>query len=90
MTPTEKAKELVDKFRPMMYCYVGSEMLTNTFNEQEQIRNAKQCAIICADEVINYTLSEKKAELAMIVSGIVFPSHWREYWEDVKKEIEKL
>ena len=49
-TPEEKAKELIEFFRPLMYCYIGSEMLTNTFNERIQIKNAKECAKRVCDE----------------------------------------
>ena len=39
MTPKEKAKELVDRF-------------LNEQNDTEEISQAKQCALICVDEVI--------------------------------------
>lgn len=41
-TPKEKAKELIDKF----FDYVEA-MTSNQQNE-----NAKQCALICVDEII--------------------------------------
>jgi hypothetical protein len=44
MTPKEKAKELVDKFRLNILDYEGSGL--NTFK-------AKQCAIITVDEILN-------------------------------------
>lgn len=74
MTERETAQQLVDKYRPMMYCFVGSEMLTNTFNEPEQIRNAKQCALIAVDLILDEARPDR---------GFV-------YWQDVKKEIELL
>jgi hypothetical protein len=43
MTPKEKAKELVDKFRMNVLDYEGSGL--NTFK-------AKQCALIAVDEII--------------------------------------
>jgi hypothetical protein len=42
MTPKEKAKELVDKF----------------YNEVKYYEEAKQCALITVDEVINYCHAE--------------------------------
>lgn len=82
MTPQEKAEELVNKFRPMMYCYVGSEMLTNTFNEQEQIRNAKQCALICVEPMI-YFIESHNNEWYGWAEDL-------EFWQEVQHEIEKL
>jgi hypothetical protein len=60
MIPKEKAKELVESF---------------TFNCRE-CDNAKQCALICVDEILNAvtTIADKKYE----------------YWQEVKKEIELL
>ena len=65
MTAKDKAKELVDRF------------LGITYNWQA----AKQCALICVDEIIN-----------------TYPTPWssldidpqKEYWQEVKQEIEKL
>jgi hypothetical protein len=84
MTPKEKASELVDKFKPMMYCFVGSEMLTNSFNEQEQLRNAKECAIIVVKEIdrIIVKSTTKEDPYANLFA--------EEYWQEVIKEINKL
>ena len=41
--------KLRDKFLPKMYCYSGSEMLTNTYNKEVAEENAKECEQI-ADE----------------------------------------
>jgi len=45
MTPKEKAKELVENF----YCNID-------FNEcyQGSKTSAKQCALICVDEILNF------------------------------------
>lgn len=51
-TEKEKALELIEKFRPQCYCFLGSGMLTNTYDESVSTMNAKQCAIIAVDEMI--------------------------------------
>ena len=66
MTPKEKAKELVDKYK----FYLG--------NEQENIKEAKDCALIAVDEILD-----------AIVGTYDFDT-LNEYWQEVKQEIEKL
>ena len=63
MTAKEKAKELVDKF-------------LNEQNNTEEISEAKQCALICVDEVLDAVISiaDKKYE----------------FYTEVKQEINKL
>jgi hypothetical protein len=67
MTPKEKALELVNKFINYMV-----PPYTTTFD-------AKQCALIAVDEIINNVLV-----------GIDLASTWGNYWYEVKQEIEKL
>jgi len=59
MTPKEKAIELVNKY---LQIYDG------------RVKQAKQCALICCDEVLGYMGADR---------GIAF-------WNEVKQEIEKL
>jgi len=59
MSPKEKAKELFDKFSLGYY----------------HAENAKRCALIAVDEIIN--LDD-------------FSIEGRKYWKEVKQEIEKL
>ena len=61
-TPKEKAEELVEKFY---------ETLPQWVNMQD----AKQCAIIAVDEILNLDY---------------FSEEGREYWQEIKNEIEKL
>jgi hypothetical protein len=65
MTPKEKAIELVDKYK----FYLG--------NEQENIKEAKDCALIAVDEILNIKSVDKDYDLS-------------NYWLEVKQEIEKL
>lgn len=65
MTPKEKAEKLVQRFiyRTTSYVY---------------IEDAKQCALIAVDEMIDYLVSN-------LITGTLMT-----YWEEVKQEIEAL
>ena len=67
MTPAEKAKELVDKY----WIYLRANLLY----DDEAREDAKHCALIAVDEIINTRMS-----------GVEFFY----YWSKVKQEIEKL
>ena len=75
MIPKEKAKELLIKF---LY-YVES------FSFDQQNENAKQCALISVDEIINSNPSydDYGGNGWIIIDN-------SEYWKEVKNEIEKL
>ena len=77
MTSKEKAKQLVNKFRDFAD---GIDSETDRFSPNIEKKNAKQCALIVVDEIIEELLS-----------GIDF---WMErrikYWQEIKKEIELL
>ena len=68
MTPKERAEELVDKFILNVLDYDGSGL--NGFK-------AKQCALICVDEVINqyYEHTDNVNQ--------------HNFWQDVKDELNK-
>lgn len=68
MTPKEKAQELVDKFRNEITSFLGDNM--------KKI-NAKKCALIAVDEILNINSVDKDFSLSF-------------YWLDVKDEIENL
>ena len=53
MTPKEKANEIIENFKPYMYCYMGSGMLSNTYDPEIQLNNAKRCALIMVDGLIS-------------------------------------
>lgn len=72
MTPKEKAKELFGKFA--MY------LRANLMYDEEANEDAKQCALIAVDEIINtIEFSSQVDELSKT-----------NYWKEVKQEIEKL
>jgi len=87
MTPEEKAKELVEKFIPSVYCYIGSGMLTNSYDENVAKSNAKACALICIQVIID-ELEEVKQ---MVDDNLVYSINQRiSHYESVKNEINKL
>jgi hypothetical protein len=81
MTPKEKADELVLKFKKYAYYPKTNddEVFINQLNN-----NAKQCALIAVDEIINgYEFDILYIEHKRIMDNINF-------WDEVKQEIEKL
>jgi hypothetical protein len=66
MTAKDKAKELVDRFR------IGDRNMKS---------KAKQCALICVDEIIN-TYPTPWSSLDI--------DPQKEYWQEVEQEINKL
>jgi hypothetical protein len=67
MEPQEKAIELFDKYA--MY------LRANLMYDEEANEDAKQCAIIAVDEILELDN---------------FSVEGRDYWQEVKQEIEKL
>ena len=74
MTPKEKAKELVDKFLPFVD---WNDLLDVCTTRDWAIRNAKQCALITIDEVIQTYHSPMDDEQI-------------QEWQEVKQEINNL
>ncbi len=66
MTPKEKAKELVEKF-------------LNEQNNSEEVSEAKQCALICIDEIIS-ALENHKWQNQYVI----------DLYKELKQEINKL
>jgi hypothetical protein len=80
MKPKDKAKELVSKMKLKMPPLIiptistGERQLNCDFNLKGNYNNAKQCALIAVDEVIENSHTN------------VFTK----YWQEVKQEIENL
>tara|TARA_R110000851_G_scaffold302743_1_gene460114 strand:+ start:80 stop:343 length:264 start_codon:yes stop_codon:yes gene_type:complete len=87
MTPKEKAKELVERFLSLdMYDYEDYVY----WLEKE---NAKQCALICVDEILkaNEKISLKGLSETMQTNDILCQlTDNAMYWQEVKQEIIKL
>ena len=73
MTPKEKAQELTKKMYDLDILY----------------EDAKQCALIAADELIKYHDDLMDVVRYELPSNIVAVIPYK-YWDDVKQEIEKL
>ena len=72
MTPKEKAKDLVEKMRDEIPCHC---------DDWEQ---AKQCALIAVDEILNNFGSTAEGKHFYTAYSTL------EYWTAVKQEIENL
>lgn len=83
MSSKEKAKELVDKFIPNVYCHLGSGMLTNTYDDDVALINAKKQAKICVDEILKSKSKPNTNYTIEVLEDI-------EYWREVLTEIDKL
>lgn len=79
------AKELVDKF--MDYAY---DSHTGYPDDDVRLRNAKQCALICVDEMIKSCKETVKLyEGNGYIDSDISPQP-EDYWQEVRKEIKKL
>jgi hypothetical protein len=82
MTPKEKAKDLIFKF--LKY---STEECTDLHTGSPSVykwRNAKQCALIAVDELIEIAVQYEDALSASQTSD------YPEFLKEVKQEIEKL
>ena len=78
MTPKEKANELYDKFFD-----------TTVADITKAHRKAKQCAIIAVDEIIkSRPILPSKSTYYETVKDMYDDA--KDYWQEVKQEIEKL
>lgn len=74
MTPKEKAEELFNKYRNTIMSFLSDNM---------KDYNAQQCALIAVDEILQ--------ELDHLpFNDQDFGTFKMKYWQEVKKEIEKL
>ena len=83
MNPKEKAKELVESYE--MYAYSNTSHNSELFYKILR-QNAKQCAIICVDEIIK---ANPIVPLEFMLESEALDAA-REYWQQIKKEIELL
>jgi hypothetical protein len=73
MTPKEKANELVNRY--------AIYLRANLMYDEDAEEDAKQCALIAVDEILEDNVDDMSEELFDIRI---------EYWQEVKQEIEKL
>lgn len=84
MTPREKAKELLENFFQNGDKGLPKEATHINWN------CAKQCALICVDEIINVCPYVSKENCDTVEQIRAVDSQFITYWLDVKNEIEKL
>jgi hypothetical protein len=78
--------ELKEKFLDFVYCFMGSGMLTNTYDERIAEWNAKKCEIIADDFAIDFLEWCGKNEFTMFGDG-----NWRTglgLWFNTKELLE--
>jgi hypothetical protein len=70
MKATEQANQLIQKF----------ELIDREYRYQDELNlfEAKQCALICVDEITEY------------LEYILVPNPFTQYWKEVREEIENL
>lgn len=82
MNPKDKAKELIEAFLPNMYCFMGSGMLSNDYDFNVALNNAKACS----ERLIRNMYSELDE---------IYPNKdgkWgvrMDYWKEVSMEVFK-
>ena len=76
MTPEQKANDLIKKFEDYVNPYIGSGMLSNTYDDSAILFQSIKCAIVVCDEVINALDPYSLYEL--------------EYYTKVKQILEKM
>lgn len=79
MTAKEKAQELFNKFADIEHLGVYGEY-DGTWEWSSSLwrQQAKECALIAVEEVMVY------------LDQIMLPNPFKQYWEEVKHEIENL
>lgn len=77
-TNKDKSLELIEFFKPLVYCYIGSGMLSDDYDEKIVLENAKKCAIKCVSEIL-LEWSNETGRLGK-----------HKYWEEVLNEIKLL
>jgi len=96
MTPKEKAKELVERFiktERMCDCYCEhSPNDCDCVAKQTELESAKQCALICVDEIRKSLLIiEGMDGYDFEITGLNAEGSIKDiFWQKVKQEIEKL
>jgi hypothetical protein len=83
MTPKEKAQELFDKYYRLFNNFPNYQYVIENLNtiQDEKLYTTKECALIAVDEILKTNPYEWDGEdLNSTIN----------YWEEVKKEIEKL
>lgn len=85
MNPKEKALELIEKFKDKVNPYIGSGMLSNSYDDTTILYQSVKCALIVCDEaqeLLNKPMFQYKDSLL-----------WKaefEYWDKVRIELNRI
>lgn len=90
MTPQEKAIDLIDKYHLKVNVLYTQDSNPAVMNGAMTVNSSKQCALIAVDELIESFNSIYDASIRNIEKYSGAKYGMRDYWEEVKKEIEKL
>lgn len=80
MTPKEKAMELIELFHQCMYHDMGAGVMG-------YVNRARQCAVICCDELIK---DNETAKIAYDGYGAYEDRSDLAFWSEVKRELQRL
>ena len=82
MTPQEKAKELVDKFKQYSFFETDIDIKQDDLFKQ-QLQSAKQCALIAVDEILR-----AKPGGGYMTDVEYISTDSTKYWNEVREEIQ--
>lgn len=89
MKEKDKAIELVKKFKDHVNPYIGSGMLSNTFDNDAILWQSKKCALICIDNIIDSSPTKPlTGGYIELYSDMVYEAIF--FWERVKSFVENL
>jgi hypothetical protein len=91
MEPKEKAKEIVGKFvdQPINFPFIDTKDGQCIGSGYMTYQSAKQCALIAVEEILNANPHKWSPLDDVFIAETVLVSN-KEYWNEVKAEIEKL
>ena len=84
-----KAKELVDKFREEIYRGILSSANIDPAREKARNEKAKQCALICVDEILKLNTWVDE-DYQRDNPKLIDIEDTEEFWQKVKEKIQSL
>lgn len=81
---------LIEKFLPRMYCFMGSGMLSNTYDQKIAEDNAKECEEIADEFAIGFAewTCGRYVKLHNVWVGIYQDQRNRDNWKTTKELLE--
>ena len=92
LSAEERAKELVKKFSPLVYPYIGSSMLTNDEDDGVILMMSKKCAVIAVEHSIERVKEMHLLHYEKIVDFKATEAHSNElkFLKEILVEIDKV